>query len=212
MRFGVCTCGCQTFDCKCTMCGNEVVVKKKTKFMIISVISIILLTVLDRITKMWAITALSDKDISVWSGVFRFSLVKNTGAVFGMFEGATIILAIITVIVLLGVVWFYIKLPDDRRYAPLRVTAIFIVSGALGNLIDRIMYGFVVDFLYFELIDFYVFNIADCYITVSIIIILLLMIFKYREKDFEFLPGNRKPEKPVQNSENGNDSEDGDAS
>lgn len=60
------------------------------------------------------------------------------------------------------------------------------MAGAAGNLIDRIRFGYVVDFFYFRLIDFPVFNVADIYVTVSFAVLLLLVFFQYKEEDLEF--------------------------
>ena len=58
----------------------------------------------------------------------------------------------------------------------------------MGNLIDRVWHHYVVDFIYFSLINFPVFNIADCYVTVSVIIFIILILFVYKnEDDFAFL-------------------------
>lgn len=65
------------------------------------------------------------------------------------------------------------------------------MAGAAGNLIDRIRFGYVVDFFYFRLIDFPVFNVADIYVTVSFAVLLLLVFFQYKEEDLEFF-GKKK--------------------
>ena len=62
---------------------------------------------------------------------------------------------------------------------------VFIVSGALGNLIDRVRLGYVVDFFYFELIDFPVFNVADIFVTVSAVLLAVLLLLYYKEEDLE---------------------------
>ena len=62
------------------------------------------------------------------------------------------------------------------------------VSGALGNFIDRVCRGYVVDFIYFSLIDFPVFNIADMYVVCSGILLVMLVCFRYKnDKDYDFL-------------------------
>ena len=66
-----------------------------------------------------------------------------------------------------------------------RIALIFLFGGAAGNLIDRVMYQFVVDFIYVKIIDFPIFNVADCYITVSVILMLLLMFFYYTDEEFD---------------------------
>ena len=63
-----------------------------------------------------------------------------------------------------------------------------LAAGGLGNFIDRLFLGYVRDFLYFKLIDFPVFNVADSYVTIGLIILIILIMFVYNEKDFGFLP------------------------
>lgn len=58
------------------------------------------------------------------------------------------------------------------------------MSGAIGNFIDRVVHGYVIDFIYFELIHFPIFNIADCYVTVSCIAIIIICLFKIKEDEF----------------------------
>lgn len=72
---------------------------------------------------------------------------------------------------------------------------ILLVAGATGNMIDRVINGYVIDFLYFELIDFPIFNIADCYVVVSTIVAAFLIMFYYKDEDFEvFRTRGRKGE------------------
>ena len=70
---------------------------------------------------------------------------------------------------------------------PLQWIGIFLSAGAVGNLIDRLFRGFVVDFIYFKIIHFPVFNVADIYVTVSSVLLICLLFFYYKEDDFEFL-------------------------
>ncbi|MDY3716667.1 MAG: signal peptidase II, partial [Blautia sp.] len=75
----------------------------------------------------------------------------------------------------------------------LRLLSYFITAGAIGNLIDRVRLGYVVDFIYFSLIDFPVFNVADIYVTGSMILLILLVLFFYKnEEDFAFLARSKK--------------------
>ena len=62
-----------------------------------------------------------------------------------------------------------------------------IISGALGNFIDRFINGYVVDFFYFKLINFPIFNVADIYVTVSAAVLIVLGVFYYKEDDYKFL-------------------------
>ena len=89
-------------------------------------------------------------------------------------------------------IWIYGKLPNAQRYLPLRICIIGICAGAIGNMIDRIYLGYVVDFFYFNLIDFPIFNVADIYVTVSTIVLVILILFYYQEDEFEELFHRRK--------------------
>ena len=72
-----------------------------------------------------------------------------------------------------------------RRFLYLRVIAVLFLSGAVGNAIDRMMNGYVIDFFYFSLIDFPIFNVADIYVAVSTILLIVLMLFYYKDEDFD---------------------------
>ena len=65
-------------------------------------------------------------------------------------------------------------------------------SVSVGNMIDRVYLGYVVDFFYFNLIDFPIFNVADIYVTVSTIVLVILILFYYQEDEFEELFHRRK--------------------
>lgn len=119
--------------------------------------------------------------------VFSLHYLENRGAAFGIFQNRQSFFLLMTGIVLLGIAWIYHKMPKDAKYQPLRWISLVITAGAIGNLIDRLFLHYVVDFLYFELIDFPVFNVADCYVTCSAVILVILVLFYYKEEDFAFL-------------------------
>ena len=73
--------------------------------------------------------------------------------------------------------------------------AVLLAAGALGNLIDRMRYSYVVDFLYFKLIDFPVFNVADCYVTVGAVLLAVLILFVYKEEELGFLSLRKRDER-----------------
>ena len=74
---------------------------------------------------------------------------------------------------------------SNRYYAILEILLVLIASGAVGNMIDRVQFNYVVDFFYFKLIDFPIFNVADIYVTVSAILIMLLILFYYKEEELD---------------------------
>ena len=78
-------------------------------------------------------------------------------------------------------------MPHVKRYTALYMTGLFIIAGAVGNMIDRALHQYVIDFFYFKLIDFPIFNVADIYVTVSTILILLLILFYYKEEELDDL-------------------------
>ena len=80
-------------------------------------------------------------------------------------------------------------------YSKLHISLILIAAGAIGNLIDRVRLGYVVDFFYFSLINFPVFNVADIYVTVSSFYLVILLLFVYKESDLEFLAFKTKKNK-----------------
>ena len=148
----------------------------------------VILIAIDQITKYLAQTKLMGTEgISLIDGVFKFQYLENPGAAFGMFQNKLVFLIPITILIFGGIVFVYLKIPDNKRLVPIQYICIFISAGAIGNLIDRIVNNYVIDFLYFELINFPIFNVADCYVTVSAILLLILGFFYYKDEDFDFL-------------------------
>ncbi len=155
---------------------------------VIAVVAVVVAIILDQYTKGLAQTHLKNQEsISVIDGVFRFEYLENKGAAWGMLQNQWIFLLLIAVIVLSLIVILYVRLPHDKRFVPLRICLIFITAGAIGNMIDRIRFQYVVDFLYFELIDFPIFNVADIFVSVSACILIVLTLFYYKDKDFDLI-------------------------
>lgn len=142
--------------------------------------------ILDQLSKYMAVHFLQGTDgIDLIPGVFRLTYLENRGAAFGVLQGQQWFFYIITAVILVVVVLAYVRIPAGRIFLPLQICAVFIVSGALGNLIDRVRLGYVVDFFYFELIDFPVFNVADIFVTVSAVLLAVLLLLYYKEEDLE---------------------------
>jgi signal peptidase II len=119
------------------------------------------------------------------SGVFQLEYLENRGAAFGILQNQRVFFYICAALIALVVLYFYHRVPMESRFLPLRLCAVFIISGAIGNVIDRIRLNYVVDFLYFKLIDFPIFNVADIYVTLSAIALILLVCVYYKEEDLE---------------------------
>ena len=137
----------------------------------------------DQWTKHIAASVLPGNPIPLWEGVFELHYLENTGAAFGVFTGRVQILSIITIAVLAFLVWLYLRIPEERKYLLLRFCLICLFAGGLGNLIDRMMAGYVVDFLYFSLINFPIFNVADIYATCSAFGLIVLFLFVHGDED-----------------------------
>jgi len=136
----------------------------------------LLIIVVDQLTKAWILSGLDLREVRhvlVWPPIFNFTWVENRGVSFGLFgDGSARWMLSVFSIVVAGILgWWALK--ADRR---LLVSAIgLIMGGAIGNVIDRIRFGFVVDFLDFSGTGFFpwVFNVADSAITVGVILLIL---------------------------------------
>lgn len=154
---------------------------------ILAVLSLLLLVMLDQASKLLAVYKLSPEqggtDQILWQGVFRLHYLENRGAAFGMMQGRKLLLAATALIVAALLCLLYVRLPKEPRFSALRWLIVFLLAGALGNFIDRMRLGYVIDFFYFELINFPVFNVADIYVTCSVLVFLALFLFYYKEED-----------------------------
>lgn len=161
---------------------------QQVKKYITGVLSVLFLVGLDQLTKYLAICHMKNSaGIEILPGIFRLEYLENHGAAFGILQGQRIILLPVTIIIFLALAALYHKTPTKSRYVPMQVVLILLLSGAIGNLLDRIVRRYVVDFLYFSLIDFPIFNVADCYVVLGVIAAILLLLFYYQEEDFRFL-------------------------
>jgi signal peptidase II len=146
----------------------------------------LILVALDQLTKKWAVMTLKDADPIVWiTDIFELHYLENTGAAFGILQGQKVFFVIMTVIVCIVFLILYLRMNTDRYFLPMRLTILLLLSGAVGNFIDRISNNYVVDFFYFKLINFPVFNVADIYVVCAVIIFAFLLLFYYKEDDLK---------------------------
>ena len=143
--------------------------RRKRSFWLIAILGIIF----DQITKYLVVQSFAQigDTVPLWQGVFHLTYVINTGAAFSFFRGQVDILRWISLVVSLALiifVWYArrISLIEQLGYG-------FILAGAIGNGIDRFLFGYVVDFLDFRLINFPVFNLADVSINIGVLLLLL---------------------------------------
>lgn len=162
--------------------------KKKKILLLMDIVLMLLLIAADQVTKYFAVTHLKDNQSWVLlEGVFELHYLENRGAAFGMLQDQKVFFILIAAVILTVIVYVLIKTPYQRMYTKLHISLVFIASGAIGNLIDRVRFDYVVDFLYFSLINFPIFNVADIYVTLSAIYLVILLLFVYKESDLEFL-------------------------
>lgn len=158
-----------------------------------ALISFILLILFDQWTKSLAVANLMNQEpFVIVKDVFQLRYLENRGAAFGMMQGQQTFFVISALIAVAIITYVYFKLPWEKRFHPLRAVVLFIAAGAVGNLIDRLVLGYVVDFFYFELIDFPIFNVADIYVTCATVILALLILFYYKEDELDCLFPKKK--------------------
>ena len=128
--------------------------------MILWAVLAVLLVAFDQITKFLVVQNIGFGDsLTVIPKLFDFTYVKNTGAAFSVLSEHTWILSIISVVFCVGIaLWFLVKKPESKL---VKIAAVLLFSGALGNAVDRMRLGYVVDFIETVFMDFPVFNVAD---------------------------------------------------
>jgi lipoprotein signal peptidase len=126
-----------------------------------------------------------DKNSKLIKDIFELAYVENRGAAFGMMQNKQVFFILTTVLVVGLILWIFHTMPMEKKFIPARITLVFIIAGAVGNFIDRVMQGFVVDFLYFKLINFPVFNVADIYVTCAVFVLAYLLLIFYKEEDID---------------------------
>ncbi len=147
---------------------------------------IAVLVSLDQISKAYAVELLKGKeDIILIDGVLQLRYLENTGAAFSSFRGMTWLFLLLTPVICLFLVYYLLKLAGNKRMLPLFLMDVMLLSGAIGNYLDRIHNNYVVDFIYFSLINFPVFNVADIYVTVSVFLTVFLVLFIFKEEELK---------------------------
>ncbi len=157
----------------------------RNKFIVMSVLIVVIL-VLDLVTK-YIIDGMYEEGtgVSAIPGLFNIISVHNYGAAWGIFEGSQVMLIIMSLIFLGIFIWYFIV--EKKKSWLLIVTFAFLFAGCLGNLYDRIVFGYVRDFIQFAFWQsFPIFNFADTFLTIGVImfiIYLLIPLFKKQGKN-----------------------------
>ena len=145
-----------------------------------AVISAILLCIslvgIDQLIKFLVINYLKPVQyIDIIDGILRFRYVENTGAIFGSFSTHTVVLTVFSIILLGFTIFFLITNKNKNKLV--NICLLLMISGGIGNIIDRIRLHYVVDFIEPLFVNFAVFNFADCLITVGAFALIIYLIY-----------------------------------
>lgn len=135
---------------------------------------------LDQIIKYWALNYLQEVGtIPVINNIFNLTYVENRGAAFGMLQNNQIIFIVVAAIAsCYGLYYLHTKKVNNIG----KIGILLVISGAIGNLIDRVRLGYVVDYLDFHIVWSYVFNLADCFVVIGTVLLCIYIITSEEDK------------------------------
>ncbi|MBQ8327384.1 MAG: signal peptidase II [Lachnospiraceae bacterium] len=169
--------------------------KHKKKFIIIDMVLLVIFALIDQVSKFYIVNNLSlptKESIVIFPNVLELRYQENYGGAWGILENQLFFFVAVTSIIAMIIVYLIIKMPNDKKYNMFHIALAMMMSGALSNLADRLMNGYVIDFIYFKAIQFPIFNLADVFVTIAAIILLFLFFFIYKEDDLNFLNMKQK--------------------
>lgn len=176
--------------------------KSKAKLLFLDIVILVCSIALDQFTKYLAVIKLKDKDsIPIIKDVFELSYLENRGAAFGMLQDQKVFFVMVAIVIISVIAFILYKTPDHRKYIKLHMILVLIAGGAVGNMMDRIRYDYVVDFFYFVLINFPIFNVADIYVTLATAYLVILLLFVYKEEDLSFLSFKQNKYRTIPNQD-----------
>ena len=153
---------------------------------VVSLIAIIAGVIgLDQLTKWLAVVNLQgEASFPLWRDVLHFTYVENTGMAFGMLKDHRWVFMVFSTVSIIALLIYLFRFRPESRW--MQISMAFIIGGGIGNMIDRIILGYVIDFIDFTLINFAVFNIADSFVCVGAgMMIVYLIIDLVREIKLE---------------------------
>ncbi len=137
--------------------------------------------ILDQLTKWLAVEFLLPIDtFPIIKDALHLTYHENTGAAFGILKDNRWVFLVISTVAIVALLGYLIKFPPKNKW--LGVGLSFIVGGGIGNMIDRVLLGYVVDFIDFRLINFAIFNVADSFVCVGAVLMMIYIIFFYDDK------------------------------
>ena len=134
---------------------------------------------IDQLTKYLAVANLpidASPDVKVWEGVLHIRCISNDGAAFGMLDDHRWVFMSVSTVVIIGMLIFMV-IKRREIPTPLGIALSLVVSGGIGNMIDRVALGYVVDFIYFVPIDFPCFNAADSFVCIGAALMFFCVLF-----------------------------------
>ncbi len=137
----------------------------------------ILLVIIDQVSK-YLIT-LKNVNITIINGLLNFTYVENRGMVFGLAQGSVYVVGAISLLVCVLLVWYIQNEKKNNR--KIEFPIYIILAGGIGNMIDRLFRGYVVDFIDTPFIA--TFNLADSFVVIGIILMIITYIYKIKKKD-----------------------------
>lgn len=143
----------------------------KKKYIIVSIVFIILLAI-DMLTKYFFTDVYN---LVIIRNVVSFYYKENTGASFSILEGHTYLLTILSALLIVAIIIFDIFHKSKNKLYT--VSLALILSGAIGNLIDRLIFGYVRDFIRLDFVNFAIFNVADSCLTIGAILFCIYILF-----------------------------------
>ena len=153
----------------------------------------VILVITDQLTKHLAVVRLKNQAAyNLINGILEFNYLENRGAAFGVLQNQKYFFVFVALIFIGVIVFVLIKVPTQKKYYSLNILLVMIAAGAVGNMIDRVRYDYVVDFIYLVCIQFPIFNVADIYVTTATVILVFQILFVYKTNDFNFLSFNPK--------------------
>lgn len=157
-------------------------IKKRKGIYLIGIF--ILLIAMDQWTKWVAILTLKGKEpVILIKNLLEFHYQENHGAAFGALQGKRFFILLMTIAILAVLVMLYKQTPKSARWYNIKLLMIMLGAGSIGNMIDRIIFGYVIDFMYIKAINSPVFNFADMYLILAIIMLAVLFLFFYRSDE-----------------------------
>ena len=169
---------------------------KRASLLVTDFMLFVILVIADQLTKHLAVVRLKNQAAyNLINGILEFNYLENRGAAFGVLQNQKyffvfVAMIFVVLICISLIVFFLINVTAQMKYYSLNFLIVMIAAGAVGNMIDRVRYDYVVDFIYLVCIQFPIFNMADIYVTTATVILVFQILFVYKTNDFNFLSFN----------------------